>query len=270
MNRENDITREERELLTLLRARPGVYLGNETGLTAFVKFIKGYEVALRRHMLHDVCIVPEGFQAFVENYYFVRHDSPMGWWTLILQRQPDEYAAMELFWDLLNEYLTGEDCEPIPEPPQRPDPPGLPDGISRIRHTDLPRLAESYMRTFNGEPWWDRWDRTAAVTRLQDMYRTPGSCGLALWKDGSVLGGILGRSEHYFDGDCFQIIELWVEPRAQKQGWGKKLLDELTAILKSRNICRLYLITMRGEATEGFYQKCGFTTQEGMCVMQLP
>ena len=140
-------------------------------------------------------------------------------------------------------------------------------------HTVLPAhiqmLAESYMRTFNGEPWWDKWDRRTAVVRLEEIRRTPGFCGLGLWQDGVPLGAILGRSEHYFDGNCFQIIELWVEPRVQKQGWGKKLLDALIRELRDNHIRRVYLITMRGEMTEGFYQKCGFSTQEGMCIMQL-
>ena len=90
---------------------------------------------------------------------------------------------------------------------------------------------------------------------------------VALWQDGTRSGRCSGRSEQYFDGDCFQIIELWVEPAAQRQGVGQKLLAELRDMLPEH---RFYLITMHGEATEGFYEKNGFVVQDGLCVMQLP
>jgi GNAT superfamily N-acetyltransferase len=268
MNREKDITREERELLTNLRGRPGMYLGSES-LYALHLFLEGYRIAAMRHDLHDVQIIPEEFQAFVEDYYFVRRGTPMSWCTLIMQHQPDERKALDVFWELLNEYLVSVDCEEISAPTDKRIVTVPEDGIQIVYPPHIQMLAESYMRTFNGEPWWDRWDRKTAVERLQDIRKTPGFCGYALWQDGTPLGAVLGRSEHYFDGDCFQIVELWIEPRAQKQGWGKKLLDALIGHLREHHVRRLYLITMRGEATEGFYRKCGFATQEGMCIMQL-
>ena len=268
MNREKDITREERELLTRLRERPGIYLGTES-LYALDQFIHGYQAASLLHYLHDVRLIPEEFQDFVEDYYFIRSGTPMRWSTLILQHQPDDRKALEKFWELLNEYLVSVDCEEIPAPTDKRIFTTPEDGIHTVLPPHIQMLAESYMRTFNGEPWWDKWDRKTAVERLQDIRKTPGFCGYALWQDGTPLGAVLGRTEHYFDGDCFQIVELWVESCVQKQGFGNKLLDALIAALREQNVRRLYLITMRGEATEGFYQKCGFTTQEGMCVMQL-
>lgn len=268
MNREKDITREERELLTRMRARPGAYLGTES-LYAFDQFAQGYQAASMIHYLHDVRLIPEEFQEFVEAYYFIRSGSAMRWSDLIQQHQPDDRKALETFWELLNAYLESVDCEGIPAPAEKPLSTPPEDGIRSVMPAHIQMLAESYMRTFNGEPWWDRWDRRSAVGRLEDIRRTPGFRGLALWQDGTPLGAVIGRSEHYFDGDCFQIVELWVEPRVQKQGWGQKLLDALIRELRAVHVRRLYLITMRGAATEGFYQKYGFTTQESMCVMQL-
>lgn len=145
-----------------------------------------------------------------------------------------------------------------------------PDGIGVVNYADLTILAESYMRTFNGAPWFDRWDRETALLRIMDLYRTPGFYGLSLWQDGMPLGTVLGRSERYFDGDCFQIVEFWVEPRMQKMGYGKQLMDNLTENLRQFGIKKVYLITMRSEQTQRFYEKNGFVVQDGLCVMQLP
>lgn len=269
MNRDKDITREERELLTLLRARPEMYLGCYAGLHEFVEFVRGYEVAAMRHNLHEVRLLPEGFQEFVEERFTGETGGAYSWWHYIMQAEPDNRAALGYFWLILNEYLFLLECSIIPPPARMPESHPHEDGIDRIWFTDLSRLAESYMRTFNGEPWWDRWDKKTALHRLEDIYRTPGFAGCAIWKDGTLLGAVMGRSERYFDGDCFQIIELWVEPRVQRGGWGRKLLDALRDILRTRNVRKLFLITMPADATAGFYRNCGFTMQDGMCIMQL-
>ena len=268
MNREKDITREERELLTLLRARPSLYLGNYAGLHELQHFLDGYEVALRRHHLEQVNVLPEGFDQYVADRLPVP-DEPANLWTRFHTYEPDDRAAMELFWLILNEYLFTINCHLIPPPGEMPETAPLSDGISMIHFTDLPRLAESYMRTFNGTPWWDRWDRQTALERLRDIFRTPGFNGVSVWQNGEPLGAVMGRTERYYDGDCFQIIELWVEPRVQREGWGGKLLTILKDRLRRRGIRKIFLLTMPGESTEGFYRKHGFSVQHGLCVMQL-
>ena len=267
---EKDITPAERELLTLLRYRPAAYLGNYAGLHELVQFLHGYDIAARRHDLHDVRILPEGFQEYVEERFNGESSGVIGWWQYIEQAEPDNRAALGYFWLILNEFLLLNGFPIIP-PPSESLPQTVPheDGIGTVYFTDLSRLSESYMRTFNGAPWWDRWDKETAVRRLQDIYRTPGFAGYAVWKDGLPLGAVLGRSERYYDGDCFQIIELWVEPRVQREGWGGKLLDALKEELRARGTKQLFLITMPGDATEGFYRKHGFVTQQGLCVMQM-
>lgn len=269
MLREYDIPREEKDLLRRIRSKPAAYLGDYPGLHELKMFIDGYEAAALQHYLHDVQMIPDAFQAFVEDYFCVRHDQPFHWSEIIQQHQPDDRAALGYFWEILNEYLSTHDCEEIPRPREVTEQRRHPDGIDLVKSQDLPRLAESYMRTFNGEPWWDKWDKASALARLQMLFQSPGFVCFAVWKDGVPLGAVMGRSEKYYDKMVFQIVELWVEPRIQGHGWGKRLLDELRHFLLTVGVNRLYLITMHGESTEGFYEKCGFTTQEAMCLMQL-
>ena len=267
MGRAMDITREERELLTLLRARPAVYLGGYAGLRELQEFLRGYEVALMRHALTDVRLLPEGFQGFVEERFGIPLGSQMGWWTIISRQEPDNYKAMELFWDLLNEYLHELHCEEIPRPAVPAEERTMESGIRPVRYGDLARLAASYMYTFNGAPWLDEWTVETAMQRLTELYHAPHFYGIAVFRNGEPIGALLGRSEHYFDRKAFQIVELWIEPEAQRQGIGQALLDTLKADKPEE---RLYLITMKTDQTEGFYEKNGFVVQDGLCVMQMP
>lgn len=270
MEKPEDYTPEEREFLTRFRKRPGLYMGTDGVLSGFRYFYDGWETGIGMQEYQVRKLVPDGFQDFVAMRYLGKTWTPYGWNNLILQSEPDERKAFQIFWELLNEYLVSIGYEPIPEDQAEVKPFAHQDGIGRVYYTDLPVLAESYMRTFNGAPWFDRWDRKTALLRLRDLYKTPGFYGLSLWEDGMPLGTVLGRTERYFDGECFQIVEFWVEPRVQGQGYGMQLMDDLKGVMRSFNVKKLYLITMHGEQTERFYEKNGFVVQDGLCVMQLP
>ena len=270
MDQEKDITREERELLTLLRSRPEMYLGYYAGLHEFVEFVRGYEVAAMRHHLHEVRFLPEGFQEFIEERFTGETGGAYGWWHHIMEAEPDNRAALGYFWLLLNEYLFSCGLAIIPPPRTMPEQPRKEDGLSGIGFTDLSRLAESYMRTFNGEPWWDRWDKSTALARLKDLYRSPGFDGTSVWKDGMPVGAVMGRRERYCDGDCFQIVEFWVEPRVQHEGWDARLLADLRDRLRIQGVRKIFLVTVQTPQIGEFYTKNGFVLQDGMCVMQIP
>ncbi|GEM_PF-353742 len=268
-NKPKDFSPEIRQFLTGFRARAGMYLGNEITLSNFVTFMHGYDANSLLHGKNDTLLSNE-FKEFVTMKYIGKTETPMGWFSLILEKEPDEYKAFLQFWELLDEYLISLDYEPIPKPeePQRRNFHHT-DGINTVYYVDLPELAESYMRTFNGEPWFDRWTKEIALQRLRQLYKTSGFHGLAVWEDDSPLGAVFGREEYYYGGNCFQIVELWVEPKAQRMGWGGKLLDELKEML-CENVRKIYLITMADDNILKFYEKNHFIVQKGMCLLQLP
>ena len=266
---KRDITPDERILLTNLRRMPDGYLGARAGLHELHTFLHGYEVAVMRHGLRDVRVLPADFEDYARTRMLgsVRTDAP--WWALLAEREPDNERALALFWELLDACLEAQGLPGIPAPDAPPEPEPFPDGLYPVQAPQLPELAASYRRTFNGAPWWDRWDSRSALLRLNDLYRTPGFAGWALWKDGLPQACVLGRSERYYDGDCFQIVEFWVDPGVQRRGLGRLLMEALRRQLARRKIVRIYLITSPGDATAGFYRKSGFLLQDGLCVMQL-
>lgn len=265
-----DITHDERIFLSNLRTRPGLYLGNDVILTAFSHLIGGMELMPHIHgEYRKYCIIPDGFNEFVAMHYLGHAETARNWTSLIQIHEINDHTAFEKFWELLDEYLISLGYEPIPYQPKKTVEYKHSDGINSIKYSELPEIADSYIRTFNGAPWHDDWTQKTAFDRFKEMYYTPGFWGLSIWKDNKPFGAVLGRCETYFDGDYFQIVEFWIEPSEQKKGYGRKLLDEVKRILKFRKVKKIYLITMHGNETEGFYKHNGFTTDEGLCIMNL-
>lgn len=108
-----DISREERNFLSLLRARPGMYLATNS-FQRLISFLDGYRAALYTLGLGgDHCILPGFFHDFVRTKYGI-HDS-RGYLSIIPMHEPDDEKALWLFFDLLDEYLTTNGFEPIRE-----------------------------------------------------------------------------------------------------------------------------------------------------------
>ncbi len=109
-----DITKDERMLLSGLKRRPGLYIGKTT-LTGFVGFVHGYKNALMMTKLYsERVILPDGLNDYAAMKYLGHAKTSKGWFTLILENEPDEKKAFDVFWELLDEYLVSLGYEPIP------------------------------------------------------------------------------------------------------------------------------------------------------------
>ena len=65
----------------------------------------------------------------------------------------------------------------------------------------------------------------------------------------------------------FQIQEFCVRTEHQQSGCGSRLLSALKDELNAIGVVNIYLITQRGESTEGYYKRRGFTASDKMIVM---
>ncbi len=108
-----DITADERKLLSHLKKHPGVFLG-EVSLQNFWHMTGGYDMAMwtvGEQESHR--ILPEGLNEFTAAYYGVLVGS-QSCFSLILQREPDDGTALAVFFEILNRYLKSLGYEPIP------------------------------------------------------------------------------------------------------------------------------------------------------------
>lgn len=139
--------------------------------------------------------------------------------------------------------------------------------INEMTLENISSYAEVFIETFNCEPWNDSWTTETATMRLSGLMSSSTYFGLHLRDNDKIVGFILGQKEQFFDGIHFQIQEFCVIPTEQRKGYGTALLKELKEFLKESGVVSTYLITSKGERTEGYYQKQGFNTSEYMIVM---
>lgn len=139
--------------------------------------------------------------------------------------------------------------------------------IKDMELSELSKYAKLFADVFNGEPWNDSWTAETAGIRIENMIRTNTFIGKALYVDDDLKGMIWGQKEQFFDGIHFQIQEFCVKSTEQGKGYGKALLQALRDELSAIGVTNTYLITSRGERTEGYYAKRGFVTSDFMILM---
>ena len=267
-SKPKDITPKERDFLRSIRSRPGMYTGHRGTISDFELFVNGRSMTLLEYGLSEVRIIPTDFTEYLAEKYDI--SASVNWASIIRSISTDEYTAFDKFWELLNEYLELNGYEPIEELKANIIEHEHKDGIAEMFYYDIPKAAESYMKTFNSEPWNDTWNMKTAKLRIRELFYSSRHYRRCVWKDNRIIGGLMGRFETYFDGDVFQLVELWIEPEFQGKGYAKQLLESMKSdFRKWHDIKRVYLLTMHGDSTEEFYRHNGFETDNGMCVMNL-
>ena len=139
--------------------------------------------------------------------------------------------------------------------------------MKRIVPEMLEELTELFVETFNAPPWNDMWTKQQARTRLRDIIRMPNFFGAAEYRENKLAGLIMGHGEMSYDGIHFQILEFCVANDMKGQGIGSQMLEEFMDFLDRKGVTSVYLLTMRGEASEDFYAAHGFDTVKDMCIM---
>lgn len=137
-----------------------------------------------------------------------------------------------------------------------------------LEQSQYPLLAKHYVETYNAPPWNDQWTEALAFEKLSELMDCRGAFGLVCYDDNNdFAGAILGNPEIYFDCKQFFIKDFFVSLTLQGKGIGSLLMSEFEKRLANMGIDKVYLFTSRGERTEGFYQKRGFTTWNDMVLM---
>jgi hypothetical protein len=89
-------------LLEVIRERPAMCLGQRS-LSALSQYPQGYWMALSVHDIQSVFPLPQDFHDWVA-YRLHFYESTSGYKNMILKRVPEESAALDRFFELLDEH----------------------------------------------------------------------------------------------------------------------------------------------------------------------
>ena len=134
-----------------------------------------------------------------------------------------------------------------------------------LSHID--EYVELFVSVFNEEPWNDSWSKETAQIRIENMMKTETFIGKALYADNDLKGIIWGQKKQNYNGTHFHIEEFCVKTEEQNKGYGSALLNALEKALSEIGVDNIYLITSKGDKTEGYYSKRGFVSTEKMVLM---
>ena len=90
------------ELLRRIKPRPGMYV-RDASLSRLADYLRGYNMALVENNVPGDHSVLAGFQDFVEQHN--SFDVNQSWDNIILFQAADNRGALQIFWELLDEYL---------------------------------------------------------------------------------------------------------------------------------------------------------------------
>ena len=111
-NKPMDITPKEREHLSRLRSRPGMFFGHRATITDLELYYFGMRSILIYHNLNSkICIIPDGFLEYLADKY--DESANINWADILRSHESDEYTAFEKFCEHLNDYLAIYGYEPI-------------------------------------------------------------------------------------------------------------------------------------------------------------
>lgn len=128
--------------------------------------------------------------------------------------------------------------------------------IVPMKSSEMHQYVRVFMDAFTSEPWNEPWDQKSTHERLSRFMDTSSSFGLALEEEGEVIAFVLGQYEPYHDGMRFCIQEFCCARR--RGGYGTTLLSALEQRLKQEGIVRICLMTVHGDATQGYYGRRGY------------
>jgi hypothetical protein len=93
-------------LLDVIRERPPLYLG-EPSLTSLWHYLHGFVNAESVHRIEAVSQLPDDFHEWVA-YRLHYYESTKGWRRMILEQTVDESAALDRFYELLDDHRARE------------------------------------------------------------------------------------------------------------------------------------------------------------------
>ncbi len=129
--------------------------------------------------------------------------------------------------------------------------------IKQFTTEHLDNAARLFVSVFNAPPWNHQWTPPKARARLAQALAIPDALGVVLRPD-EPLGFLLGYIEEWYDERQFHLIHICSEEGVLADHRMNRMLSGLEAMLRERDIHRLYLFTMWSQQSPRYYVAYGF------------
>ena len=139
--------------------------------------------------------------------------------------------------------------------------------IKPFSMNDLQKCCELFIRTFNGEPWYEHWTTETAYARLLEVAENKRFFGYTLWDNKELTGAILCYLKTFHNGPEMFIEEMLISPDYQRKGYGMLLMDEVEKYAAENEIKNITLLTGKNKPSFDFFKKCGYEHLEFLALM---
>lgn len=137
----------------------------------------------------------------------------------------------------------------------------------RMRSSDILACTQLFMQAFKGEPWQENWTYENAWRHLREIWLSPYACGFVGIENSEIVALALGKYMTYLEELRFCLDEFSVSPSKQGQHIGQQFMDYIKEEMAQNGTHAVQLWTKQNFPCASFYQKRGFTIDEGSVVM---
>ncbi len=139
--------------------------------------------------------------------------------------------------------------------------------IREYENQDLSACASIFKEAFSEEEWGCIWTQERAEAYISDFVINPKFVGFVSEEDGVINGAVLACKKVSWNADEIHIDELIVDPKNQRKGIGKQLIEALKDYCKRNQLAGMVLYTAEEAPAKSFYDKNGFQVSDGVICM---
>ena len=122
---------------------------------------------------------------------------------------------------------------------------------------DIQKVVPLYIEYYNNKEDGE-WTTETTYKRIHQVWSREDSYCLILENSETVLGFAIGYFEQYDDCFAYDLVEIVVSTKLQKQGVGTKFMNELEKRIKEKGAMLIQLQAVNDDLHNHFYGKLGY------------
>ncbi len=136
--------------------------------------------------------------------------------------------------------------------------------IRKAKKEDFKDIAKILIKESSKKPYDDKYDLKSALKEIRDLSKKD----LYVYEDEKEIVGFIASSITLEDKKKAYVDELWLKPKFQKRGIGKKLMNLVENKYKKKGVKKIRLATRRKAGAFKFYKKLKYKERKDFVFME--